>query len=150
MAFLSVSCLCCERTIVVCLSLCAAWSSAVPVSLCRVGTVAGKRKDWSAIERDIKKEEAEEKPEGEEALQKLFKQVRCDVQRVVMSVNCPGSDVVSWVCRPRVGRFTGTRVRTRGVRWSSRFKLLVALCCPPTGTRSARRTTRRNGKLPMA
>jgi hypothetical protein len=32
-------------------------------------------KDWNAIERNLKKEEEEEKPEGEEALNKLFKQI---------------------------------------------------------------------------
>jgi len=32
-------------------------------------------KDWNAIERDLKKKEATEKPEGEEALNKLFKDI---------------------------------------------------------------------------
>ena len=32
-------------------------------------------KDWDALDRDLKKQEEEEKPEGEEALQKLFKQI---------------------------------------------------------------------------
>ena len=32
-------------------------------------------KDWNAIERQLKKEEDEEKPEGEEALNALFRQI---------------------------------------------------------------------------
>lgn len=34
-----------------------------------------KGKDWNAIEKDIVKKETEEKPEGEEALNKLFQEI---------------------------------------------------------------------------
>ncbi|VEN62143.1 unnamed protein product [Callosobruchus maculatus] len=34
-----------------------------------------KGKDWSAVEKEITKQEAEEKPEGEEALNKLFQEI---------------------------------------------------------------------------
>lgn len=32
-------------------------------------------KDWSAIEKDIKEQEAKEEPEAEEALNKMFQQI---------------------------------------------------------------------------
>ncbi|CAH1953479.1 unnamed protein product [Acanthoscelides obtectus] len=34
-----------------------------------------KGKDWAVVEKEIKKQEAEEKPEGEEALNKLFQEI---------------------------------------------------------------------------
>lgn len=34
-----------------------------------------KGKDWSAVEKDIKEQEAQEKPEGEEAINKLFQEI---------------------------------------------------------------------------
>ena len=37
--------------------------------------VSGSSRDWDAIDTDIKRKEEEEKPEGEEALNKLFRQV---------------------------------------------------------------------------
>merc|ERR1719375_770901 len=36
---------------------------------------SGSSKDWDAIESDLKKKEEEEKPEGEEALNKLFRDI---------------------------------------------------------------------------
>jgi len=36
---------------------------------------SGSSKDWNAIETDLKKKEEEEKPEGEEALNKLFRDI---------------------------------------------------------------------------
>jgi len=36
---------------------------------------SGSRKNWDAIETDLKKQEEEEKPEGEEALNKLFRDI---------------------------------------------------------------------------
>lgn len=34
-----------------------------------------KGKNWSAIEKDIKEQEAKEKPEGEEAINKMFQEI---------------------------------------------------------------------------
>jgi len=36
---------------------------------------SGSRKDWDAIDSDLKRKEDEEKPEGEEALNKLFRDI---------------------------------------------------------------------------
>jgi hypothetical protein len=43
---------------------------------------SGSKKNWDEIETDLKKKEEEEKPEGEEALNKLFKDIygRADVR----------------------------------------------------------------------
>lgn len=35
----------------------------------------GSKKNWDAIDSDLKKKEEEEKPEGEEALNKLFRDI---------------------------------------------------------------------------
>ena len=35
----------------------------------------GRKNDWDRLEAEVKKEEKEEKPEGEAALQKLFKDI---------------------------------------------------------------------------
>ena len=35
----------------------------------------GRRPDWDKLEAEVKKEEKEEKPEGEQALQKLFRDI---------------------------------------------------------------------------
>ena len=38
--------------------------------LCR-----GRKVDWDQVEADVKREEKAEKPEGEQALQKLFREI---------------------------------------------------------------------------
>lgn len=35
----------------------------------------GRKNDWDKLEAEVKKEEKEEKPEGEQALQKLFREI---------------------------------------------------------------------------
>jgi len=39
------------------------------------GVYSGSKKDWNNIETDLKRQEEEEKPEGEEALNKLFRDI---------------------------------------------------------------------------
>ena len=52
----------------------AADSSADAVSiLCRLRR--GRKVDWDRVEAEVKKEEKAEKPEGEQALQKLFREI---------------------------------------------------------------------------
>jgi len=57
-------------------------------------------RDWNAIERELKKQEANEKPEGEEALNKLFKNIyagaNSDTRRaMVKSFQTSGGTVLS-------------------------------------------------------
>lgn len=60
---------------------------------------AGKT-DWNSVEKDVKKEEEEEKPEGEAALHKLFQQIYAnadpDTKRAMMkSYQTSGGTVLS-------------------------------------------------------
>ena len=58
------------------------------------------KKDWDAVEADLKKQEMEEKPEGDEALNKLFKEIygnaNEDTRRAMMkSFQTSGGTVLS-------------------------------------------------------
>jgi len=50
-------------------------STSIPISSQRLARPYSSNRDWNAIEREISIQEAEEKPEGEEALNKLFQQI---------------------------------------------------------------------------
>jgi hypothetical protein len=50
-------------------------STSIPNSSQRLTRPYSSNRDWNAIEREISIQEAEEKPEGEEALNKLFQQI---------------------------------------------------------------------------
>lgn len=57
-------------------------------------------KDWNSIERDLKKQEATEKPEGDEALNKLFKNIYADAnddtrRAMIKSYQTSGGTVLS-------------------------------------------------------
>jgi suppressor of G2 allele of SKP1 len=63
-------------------------------------TSQGKKKDWNAVEQQLKKDEMAEKPEGDEALNKLFKEIygnaNEDTRRAMMkSFQTSGGTVLS-------------------------------------------------------
>ena len=63
-------------------------------------TSQGKKKDWNAVEQQMKKDEMAEKPEGDEALNKLFKEIygnaNEDTRRAMMkSFQTSGGTVLS-------------------------------------------------------
>jgi len=53
-------------------------STSAPANLPVYPSSAPKKKDWDKIESQIKKEEEEEKPEGDAALNQLFQKIYCD------------------------------------------------------------------------
>jgi suppressor of G2 allele of SKP1 len=90
-----------------------------------------KGKDWSVVEKEMKEAEAKEKPEGEEALNKLFQEIygkgSDEVKRAMNKSYVRWCRWVrkmfdDWICRWKVGAQcwvpTGTKFRRTKLKWS--------------------------------
>ena len=82
-------------------------------------------KDWEAIDRDLKQQEENEKPEGEEALNALFKQIYAnadeDTRRaMVKSMQTSGGTVLStnWN-EVKQADYEKERVAPKGMEWKN-------------------------------
>ena len=82
-------------------------------------------KDWDAIDRDLKQQEENEKPEGEEALNALFKQIYAnaneDTRRaMVKSMQTSGGTVLStnWN-EVKQADYEKERVAPKGMEWKN-------------------------------
>jgi hypothetical protein len=94
---------------------------------------SGSKKNWDEIETDLKKKEEEEKPEGEEALNKLFKDIygradvraarRQDARALPARVPAPVAHVhgnCAWEVRGKRVGCVGSAHRRRDVRRRAR------------------------------